>query len=203
MTDLLAEGERGAEVWRSDDWPGITAHVLDPARDLDVLHEWVTRPHAGFWGLDGLTRDELRETYEFVQTLPTHRAYLVRVAGEPAALVQLYHAQDDPVATAYDARPGDVGVHFFRGAEVAPWRVLGPAMLAFAFAPPAVERLVAEPDVRNRAAVARTAASGFELAGEVVFDSAYGRKEAVLAFCTRERAEQVFGAASAAASPPR
>jgi hypothetical protein len=200
MTDRLAEGERGAEVWRSDDWPGITAHVLDPVHDLDVLHEWVTRPHAGFWGLDSLTRDELRETYELVESLPTHQAYLVRAAGEPAALVQLYHVDDDPLGAAYDVRPGDVGVHFFRGSEAAPWTVLGPAMLAFAFAPSAVDRLVAEPDVRNRAAVARTAASGFELAGEIAFDSAYGRKEAVLAFCTRERAEQIFHAVAATAS---
>jgi RimJ/RimL family protein N-acetyltransferase len=195
MTERLFDGERGAEVWRSDDWPGVTVHVLDPVADLDVLHEWVTRPHAGFWGLDGLTRDELRETYEFVESLPTHQAYLVRVAGEPAALAQLYHPQDDPLAAAYEVRPGDVGVHFFRGAQVAPWAVLGPAMLAFAFAPPGVDRLVAEPDARNRPAVARMAASGFELAGEISFESAYGRKDAVLAFCTRERAEQMFSAA--------
>ncbi|ANC31217.1 GNAT family N-acetyltransferase [Isoptericola dokdonensis] len=195
MTDRLLEGERGAEVWRSDVGSGLTAHVLDPVADLDVLHGWVTRPHAGFWGLDGLTRDELRETYEFVESLPTHRAYLVRADGEPVALAQLYHPEDDPVAAAYDARPGDLGVHFFRGSEAVPWTVLGPAMLAFAFAPPAVERLVAEPDARHRAAVARIAASGFELAGEISFDSAYGRKDAVLAFCSRERAEQIFSAA--------
>ncbi|PFG42170.1 penicillin amidase [Isoptericola jiangsuensis] len=199
MTDRLYEGEPGAEVWRSDVAPGFTVHVLDPAADLDVLHAWVTRPHAGFWGLDALSRDELRETYEFVASLPTHAAYLVRAAGEPVVLVQLYHPEDDPLAAAYDVRPGDLGVHFFRGEGSVPWQVLGPAMLDFAFSRPAVDRLVAEPDVRNRAAVARTAASGFELAGEISFDSASGRKDAVLAFCTRERAEQLVRRAGAAA----
>lgn len=188
MTDRLYEGERGAQVWSG---AGLSVHVLDPAADVDVLHAWVTRRSAGFFGLGALSRDELRETYEFVESLPTHHAYLVRADGEPVALAQLYHPQDDPVAAAYDARPGDVGVHFVKGSEAVGWPALGPALLAFVFSRPAVQRLVAEPDVRNRAAVARMVAMGFEPAGEVHFESPHGPKDAMLAFLTRERARGV------------
>ncbi|WP_402461967.1 GNAT family N-acetyltransferase [Isoptericola aurantiacus] len=191
MTDRLLTGERGAQVWRGG---GVTVHVLDPVADAGVLHEWVTRPGAGFFGLTELTPDELRETYEFVESLPTHHAYLVRSAGEPVAMVQLYHPEDDPVATAYDVRPGDVGAHFVLGSRRPGWAELGPALLACAFAPPAVRRVVVEPDVRHRAALARMVALGFEPAGEVRYDSPHGPKDAMLAFLTRERAEALVPA---------
>ncbi|MFE5336373.1 GNAT family N-acetyltransferase [Isoptericola sp. NPDC056573] len=207
-SNRLLSGARGAEVWRAD-VPGagtVTAHVLDPVADLDVLHEWVNRPHAGFWGLAGLSREDLSATYAFVDSLPTHHAYLVRWDGEPVVLVQLYHPEDDPVSTAYDVLPGDLGMHFFKGGDgpaarhdVVPWAVVGPAVLAFAFARPGTRRLVGEPDARNRSAVARMAAFGFEAAGTVRFESPQGPKEAVLAFCPRERAEELVAAAFGAA----
>lgn len=194
----LRTGARGEEVWRLDVGAAgtVTAHVLDPVADLDVLHAWVTRPHAGFWGLGGLTRDELRETYEFVDSLPTHHAYLLRWDDDPVVLLQLYHPEDDPVATAYDVRPGDLGLHFFRGGDgpadlpdgTTTWDVLGPAVLRFVFAEPGVRRIVVEPDARNRAAVSRMAALGFEPAGQVSFESPQGPKTALLAFLTREAA---------------
>ncbi|GAA4736462.1 GNAT family N-acetyltransferase [Isoptericola chiayiensis] len=185
MTERLLTGEPGSEVWRSG---AISVHVLDPAADVDVLHAWVTGPNAAFFGLGALTRDELRETYEFVASLPTHHAYLVRDAGEPVAMVQLYHPEDDPVAAAYDVEPGDVGAHFFLGSRRSGWPALGPALLAFGFALPAVRRIVVEPDVRHRAAIARMVAMGFEPAGKIHFESPHGPKDAMLAFLTRERA---------------
>ncbi|MEG3615950.1 GNAT family N-acetyltransferase [Isoptericola haloaureus] len=196
MSERVLTGERGAEVWRRGE---VAVHVLDPAADVDVLHAWVTRPNAGFFGLGGLARDELRETYEFVDSLPTHHAYLVRVAGEPVALVQLYHPEDDPLAAAYDVQPGDVGMHFFKGSEAVGWPALGAALARFGFTAPGARRVVVEPDVRNRAAIARMVAMGFEPAGEIHFESPHGPKDAMLAFLTRDRATALL----AEDPPPR
>ncbi|WP_307816168.1 GNAT family N-acetyltransferase [Myceligenerans indicum] len=167
--------------------------MLDPVADLDVLHGWVTQPRARFWGLGQLTRDELRETYEFVDGLPTHNAYLVRWDGTPVALVQAYHPEDDPVAAAYEVADGDLGLHFLRapalpehaGRGAEGWAVLGPAVIRFLFAAPGARRLVAEPDANNTAAITRMTALGFEAGERVRFESPHGPKDARMAYLTR------------------
>ncbi|MBE1878136.1 GNAT family N-acetyltransferase [Myceligenerans pegani] len=195
----LLHGPRGAEVWRTTTPHGvITAHILDPDADLDTLHAWVTEPRARFWGLGDLTRDELRETYEFVDSLPTHNAYLIRWDHTPVALIQAYHPEDDPVATAYPVADGDLGLHFFRaptlpdhaGGGEESWAVLGPALAGFLFAGPGTRRLIGEPDANNAAALARMVAMGFEAGERVHFESPHGPKDAVMAYLTRERARQ-------------
>ncbi|WP_423464573.1 GNAT family N-acetyltransferase [Promicromonospora sp. MS192] len=198
-TGRLLNGARGAQVWRRDVGPHgvVTAHMLDPEADADVLHRWFTQPRAAFWGMGEHTRDEVAATYAFVESLPTHHAYLVRWDGEPVALVQAYHPEHDPVAAAYEVAPGDLGLHFFlggrgpvarHGAVQDPWVVLGPALRDFLFAGAGTRRLVGEPDARNEKALRRMAALGFTAGEEVFFESAQGPKTARMAYLTREEA---------------
>jgi penicillin amidase len=195
----LLNGARGQEVWRRDFGADglITAHMLDPDTDADVLHGWFTRPRAAFWGMSGHTRDEVRETYAFVESLPTHHAYLVRWDGEPVVLVQAYHPEHDPVAAAYDVQPGDLGMHFFLGSRGPtarhgspddPWTVLGPAMRELLFAGPGTRRVVGEPDANNQKALDRMAAMGFTPGERVSYQSPQGHKVARMAYLTREAA---------------
>lgn len=194
----LLDGRRGEEVWRRGFGQDgvVTAHVLDPEADADLLHGWFTQPRARFWGMGGCTRDEVRDTYAFVDSLETHNAYLVRWDGEPVVLLQAYHPEHDPVATAYEVRPGDLGLHFFlgsrgptarRGAD--PWTVLGPAMRGFLFAGPGTRRLVGEPDADNEKALRRMVSIGFTAGERVSFESPQGPKVARMAYLERERAD--------------
>lgn len=194
-TGRLLNGPRGAEVWRQE--PGahgvVAAHVVDPDADADLLHGWFTQPRAAFWGLGDRTRDEVRDLYAYVDSLPAHHAYLVRWDGEPVALVQAYLPEHDPVAAAYDVAPGDLGMHFFLGSTGSaaardPWPVLGPALRDLLFAGRGTTRLVAEPDARNERAVRRLQALGFTAAEEVSFESAQGPKVARMAYLTRAAA---------------
>lgn len=195
----LLNGARGAEVWRRDFGPDglISVHMLDPEADADVLHGWFTQPRAAFWGMGDHTRDEVRDTYAFVESLPTHHAYLVRWDGEPVVLLQAYHPEHDPVATAYDVQVGDLGMHFFLGSRGPtarhgspdnPWTVLGPAMREFLFAGPGTRRLVGEPDANNEKALNRMAAMGFTAGDRVSYESPQGPKVARMAYLTREQA---------------
>jgi hypothetical protein len=185
----LRSGPRGTTVDERD-VPGLgvlTTTVLDPDGDLDTVHAWVTQPHTGFWGLGALTRSELRDTYAFVDGLPSHHAFVLRRDGLPVALLQTYEPEHDPVGEVYDVQPGDIGLHFLLGARGRPTprfsTLLMGAILDALFDPPAVQRVVIEPDARNERAVARAVRQGFELGPEVDLAT----KRAQLAFLTRER----------------
>ncbi|NQX28789.1 acetyltransferase [Microbacteriaceae bacterium VKM Ac-2854] len=166
----------------------IRITVLDPDADLDLVHGWVTQDRARFWGLAQLSREELRDTYAFVDSLSTHHAFLLRRDDEPIALVQTYEPEHDPVGEHYAVEPGDVGVHFFLGGRGAPiagltTRVVA-ALAEFVFAEPDAHRVVVEPDIDNDAAVARMRRVGFELGPVIQLPT----KRAQLAFLTRAAA---------------
>lgn len=190
-TARLVTGTAGALVHATDSALGrIEFSVLDPVSDLDLLHEWVTRPSSQFWGLAELSREELRDLYLFVDGLPSHHAFLVRRDGLPIVLLQTYEPENDPLGEVYDVQPGDAGLHFFLGDRGDPvrhfsWHVTD-VIAAFLFSRPEVDRLVIEPDVRNERAVARAVKSGFELGPLVPLPDKTGR----LAFLTRERWER-------------
>ncbi|NED00591.1 GNAT family N-acetyltransferase [Streptomyces sp. SID6648] len=160
---------------------------VDPAADAGLLHGWVTEERARFWGMADHTREQVREIYEFVDSLPTHHAYLALRDGVPAALFQTYEPDADPVGECYDVRPGDFGVHLLiapaegEGAVRGYTEALLTAFIAFVFSDPAHVRVVVEPDARNEKAIARMVRMGFELGPEI----RKPEKTARLAFLTR------------------
>ncbi|NQX10711.1 acetyltransferase [Microbacteriaceae bacterium VKM Ac-2855] len=189
-TGRLVTGAPGDVVYHRSvqGFGDIRITVLDPDGDLDLIHGWVTQERARFWGLGDLSRDELRQTYAFVDSLPSHHAFVLRRDGEPIALVQTYEPENDPVGAYYPVEPGDVGVHFFlggRGAPIAGLTTRVVAVLAeFVFAEPDAHRVVVEPDTGNEAAVARMRRVGFELGPVIELPT----KRAQLAFLTRKTA---------------
>ncbi|MYT34775.1 GNAT family N-acetyltransferase [Streptomyces sp. SID8356] len=159
-----------------------------PAADEELLHGWVTQERSRFWGMADHTAEQVREIYEFVDSLPTHHAYLALRDGVPAALFQTYEPDADPVGECYDVRPGDFGIHLLiapaegEGAVKGYTDFLLTAFIGFVFSDPAHRRVVVEPDARNEKALARMVRVGFELGPEI----RKPEKTARLAFLTRE-----------------
>ncbi|MGW6478630.1 GNAT family N-acetyltransferase [Streptomyces sp. NPDC055059] len=146
---------------------------VDPAADLDVIHGWVREERARFWGMEGASREQVRETYEHLDSLTTHHAHLVRLNGEPVALFQTYEPEADRVSECYEVEDGDIGVHFLiapaaDGAVRGFTGALMTVLVAYALEGHGKRRIVVEPDARNTKAVALLERAGFELGPEIV-----------------------------------
>jgi RimJ/RimL family protein N-acetyltransferase len=170
---------------------------LDAYADAGLVHSWVSGERAAFWGMNGLTRDQVAETYAHLDTLDTHHAFLVTKDGEPAALLQTYEPGADRVGECYPVRPGDIGVHLLLapagpdGARPGWSTGLLTAVTGYVLRGLDRERVVVDPDVRNEKAIARFLKHGFEAGPAVVLpevdlpDVYLPEKHARLAFLER------------------
>ncbi|MER6495719.1 GNAT family N-acetyltransferase [Streptomyces griseorubiginosus] len=171
---------------------------LDPHADAPTVHAWVREERAAFWGMNGLTENQVAEIYAHLETLDTHHAYLLEKDGEPAGLLQTYEPEADRVGECYEVRPGDIGVHLLlapaaAGVATSGWSsALLSAVASYVLLGLDRRRVVVDPDVRNEKAVARFVKQGF-VAGEAVVlpeidlpDVHLPEKHAQLAFLTRE-----------------
>ncbi|WP_175008527.1 GNAT family N-acetyltransferase [Cellulosimicrobium sp. TH-20] len=170
----------------------VSLEPVDPARDAALVQGWLAHPRSAFWQLGHLDVDGVRDYLAAVRADPHQDAWLGRVDGAPAFLVETYDPArvtlaDVPAAAAL-LEPGDVGMHLLVAPPPGPPRggftsaVMG-AVVRFCLAPAGrgARRVVVEPDVRNAAIAAKNAAAGFRVLREVDLPG----KTAHLAVATR------------------
>ncbi|MFJ2581248.1 GNAT family N-acetyltransferase [Kitasatospora aureofaciens] len=173
----------GGRVTTVDDLPGWDAiptpageFRLRPVRlpaDLELLAGWMNDPEiAAFWELAGppaVTERHVRAQLDGDgRSLPL----LGLLDGTPMSYWEVYRADLDPLAAHYPARPHDTGVHLLLGPAGSRGRGLGAVLLdalteRILRERPHCERVVAEPDVRNRRSVRAFERAGFRSAGEL------------------------------------
>ncbi|MCM0677090.1 acetyltransferase [Micromonospora phytophila] len=173
---------------RVDDRLGdLALRTLDPDADAALLHRWVTHPKAAFWMMQDADVTRVAEEYRRIAAHPHHDAFVGLWRGRPAFLAERYDPAHVELAGLYDARPGDVGMHFLCAPTDTPvhgfTRAVITTVVAWLFADPATRRVVVEPDVRNTAVHRLNAAVGFT----VVRTVAKPEKDALLSVCTREK----------------
>jgi hypothetical protein len=172
---------------------------LDAKGDAELIHGWVSEERASFWGMNGLTQDQVADIYAHMDTLDTHHAFLVVKDGVPAALLQTYEPEADRVSECYPVETGDIGVHLLlapattTGGARTGWTAgLVAAITGYVFRTLDRRRIVVDPDVRNDKAITRFMRQGFEAGPAVVLpevdlpDVYLPEKQAQLAFLSRE-----------------
>ncbi|MFH9660781.1 GNAT family N-acetyltransferase [Streptomyces sp. NPDC017248] len=172
----------------------FTFRPVDPPADAALLHSWVTHPKAAFWMMGDAGPEDVARAYGEIVADEHHEALLGLRDGTPVFLMERYDPAHRELAGLYEARPGDVGMHFLVPATDTPvhgfTRSVLTAIMARLFADPAVERVVVEPDIRNTAVHALNAAVGFVAEREIDKPE----KRALLSFCTREQFEKAVTA---------
>ncbi len=165
----------------------LTIEPLDVIRDARLLHAWVTHPRSVFWMMQDATLDDVRREYGDIAANPHHHAFLGRVDGRPAFLVETYDPAYSPLANLPELRPGDLGMHVLveppDGDPVPGFTAqVFAAVMEHCFADQGVRRVVVEPDARNAAIRQKNVDAGFVELGEVALPG----KTALLSICTRE-----------------
>ncbi|MEV5335085.1 GNAT family N-acetyltransferase [Streptomyces werraensis] len=183
---------------RVDGFGTVRVLPLEPAADAPLLHRWVSEERAVFWGMNGLTEQQVFEIYAHMETLGTHHAHLLVKDGAPAGLLQTYEPEADRVGECYPVEPGDIGMHLLiappePGENRSGWTAgLAAAVSTYVLLVLDRRRVVVDPDVANEKAIARFARQGFTPGPRVVLpevdlpDVYLPEKHAQLAFLTRE-----------------
>lgn len=172
----------------------MTIVPLDLDEHLDLLHAWVTHPRSEFWGMRGADRSAVQQSYAAVLADAHHGAFVGRLGGQPLFLVEVYDPAHSELAPHYPVRAGDAGMHVLvappDGEPVAGLTSeVMRTVMAFVLDDPRVDRVVVEPDVRNRAIAAKNAEVGFSVDRLVDL----GHKTAALSFATRAEVEAALG----------
>ncbi|GGY20166.1 GNAT family N-acetyltransferase [Paludibacterium paludis] len=158
---------------------------LDLPGDANLLHDWVNRDHARFWGMQGTSLEDVLDNYRKLQESGHAQAYLGWLGDQPAFLLEVYDPGHDIVGQHYPVEPGDVGMHFLTAPPTRHTpgftRAVISTILAFLFRHPATQRVVVEPDVRNARIHPLNRWAGFVYEREIPLP----HKQAHLAFCQR------------------
>ncbi|EMY34253.1 acetyltransferase, ribosomal protein N-acetylase [Arthrobacter crystallopoietes BAB-32] len=164
----------------------FTFTPADPQAHAALLHGWVTREYARFWGMLGATEEQVRAELAGIAAHPHHEAWMGYDGGVPAFLMERYLPGHSPLAGRYPVRQGDVGMHLLVGPPDVPragfTADVFDSVMRFLFRAPGVRRVVVEPDIRNSKILALNERFGFRRAQLIKLPD----KQAWLSFCTRE-----------------
>jgi siderophore synthetase component len=168
----------------------ITIEPLEIEDHLATVHAWVTHPRSAYWMMLDATLEDVAAEYARIAGHPHHDAWLGRVDGVPAFLVETYDPARSELAGIThlpDLADGDLGMHVLvaptSGEPVSGYTTrIFRAVMRHCFAAPGVRRVVVEPDVRNEPIRRKNTEAGFVELREI----SIGEKTAMLSVCTRE-----------------
>lgn len=169
----------------------FTFRSVQLPQDSSLLHSWIATEHAAFWGMSHATEAEIATEYASLLATEDYEVLLgIDDSSQPRFLVELYNPATSPLAQAYNYVRGDRGLHFLAPASENPQpgftQEAMTAAVNHAFAAPGVERIVVEPDVRNKAIHALNARVGFRPVRPIELLEHDGTmKQALLSICTR------------------
>lgn len=174
-----------------NDFGTISIRPIHPVTDSAFLHEWVTKEYAVFWGMQQASQQDVVEEYQKL-TAPEHYDVFVGMYNnKPAFVLERYDPKQDIINNYYNAQQTDCGVHIIVAPPSLPkidnftWFMFR-AIMDFVFNNTSIERILVEPDIRNKKMFALCQRIGFTLGNVIELPN----KTAQLAFLTRANYQQ-------------
>jgi acetyl CoA:N6-hydroxylysine acetyl transferase len=149
----------------------FTFSPVDFDRDLETLYEWMHKSHiAPFWKLN-LPMPEFKQWLRNSIEADHKEVFIGTFNGTPACYLIAYAIKEDPVREYYEYKEGDLGMHLLIGPRPFLNKEDGVsiirAMIIFLYNYYGAERIIGEPDVRNRIIIPILKELGGEVLGQV------------------------------------
>jgi acetyl CoA:N6-hydroxylysine acetyl transferase len=161
--------------------------------DVPILHEWMHQKHIyPFWKLN-LPIEEIKVWVKNSISSRHKRVFMGYLNDEPVCYVIGYDVRQDPIRHYYSIKPRDMGMHLLIG----PRRLLNKedgetiirAMTLFLFEKFGANRMIGEPDYRNRIVIPILK----KLGANVVKEIQINQKRAKLVIANRNDFHQNIG----------
>ncbi len=173
------------------DFGDIDIRAFRITEDSELLHQWVNLDYAVFWGMQGSSLREVQQEYARLMEPDHYDIFVGAFQNKPVFVLERYNPIEDPVGALYPARETDCGIHII----VAPPEARIPnftwylftAIMDFVFQDPTIDRILVEPDIRNKKMFALCQRIGFQL--DTIVELPH--KTAQLAFLTKERYQSI------------
>ncbi len=138
---------------------------------LELLVNWLNKPHVKAWWNDHLTDDEIRSKYRSRIGNPDILHFIIYLHGKPIGFIQYYYANRVGGGWWPDETEGTVGIDQFIGEEdyinqgYGTWLIR--TFLNELFKNIAITRIIVDVDPANHRAIRCYEKAGFKLVGEV------------------------------------
>lgn len=153
--------------------------------DAKMLHQWVNMDYAVFWGMQGFSLRQVEQEYKRLMEPEHYEVFTGLYNGKPMFIFELYAPTKDILVQYYPATDLDAGLHIIVGPPTHKipdftWHIFSTVM-DFIFIDTKVNKIVVEPDIRNKKMFALCQRIGFSLDSVIELPN----KTAQLAFLTR------------------
>lgn len=136
-------------------------------RDFDLYCRWMQQPYVARWWNLNKPRSELEKHLQSELADPHQKLYTSFVDDVPVGYWERYWVERDVLGRYVQACPYDQGFHFLIGEKAYLGRTYTASLIAgfvkMIFQDSRTQRVLAEPDVRNRLVLRYAAATCFEL----------------------------------------
>lgn len=140
--------------------------------DLELLCKWLDKPHVKEWWDDGLSQDEIKETYRKRIGDETVVPFIVYLDGNSIGFIQYYHANKVGEGWWPDEIEGTVGIDQFIGEEKYINRGYGTQMIQEfikkLFQNPSIKKIITDVKPNNLRAINCYKKAGFKFVKELM-----------------------------------
>ncbi|GAA1552374.1 GNAT family N-acetyltransferase [Brevibacterium picturae] len=174
----------------------VEIRAMDPARDTQNIHVWLSHPRAHYWQMTELDEPGVHNYLSGVHDSADDNGWVGSVDGIDCFYVETYVPSTliphDVISTGFD----DIGMHLLvappdgDGVRGLTNRIMA-EVIDFCLRPSEQggrggRRVIVEPDVRNTAILEKNRAAGFSPVREATIMMGQERKRALISICTHE-----------------